>query len=91
MATTIITEYRVGRNFIRLGDTVRVLPSKPGRRDGFRATITRIEALDDEDLPVAVHLCVTLTFKGASHHPQAGMARVVTPDRIERCRPKGTP
>lgn len=90
MATTIITEYRVGRNFIRLGDTVRVLPSKPGRRDGFRATVTRIEALDDGS-PVAVHLGVTLTASGGSRHPQAGMSRVVPPARIERCHQKDAP
>lgn len=33
-----VDEIRQGRNWIRKGDTVRVLPSKPGKRDGFLAT-----------------------------------------------------
>lgn len=41
-----MTEIRLGRNFIRPGDTVRVLPSRPGRRDGFLATVREI-VVDD--------------------------------------------
>lgn len=40
------TEVRVGRNFIRAGDTVRVRPSAPGRRDGYLARFQHAE-LDD--------------------------------------------
>lgn len=32
----------MGRNFVRVGDVVRVLPSKPGKRDGFLATVREI-------------------------------------------------
>ena len=35
--TNRLGEIRLGRNFIREGDTVKVLPSRPGKRDGFVA------------------------------------------------------
>lgn len=41
-------EVRFGRNFIRVGDLVRVAPSSPGRRDGFKGKVTRIRAVDGE-------------------------------------------
>lgn len=37
-----VDELRMGRNFVRVGDTVRVLPSRPGKRDGFLATLRAI-------------------------------------------------
>lgn len=37
-----ITEYRQGRNFVRVGDVVHVRPSKPGKRDGFDSKVLRI-------------------------------------------------
>lgn len=36
-----LTEYRVGRNFIRLGDTVKIT-SSPGKRDTYRGVVKRI-------------------------------------------------
>lgn len=39
---TEIEEIRVGRNFIRKGDVVRVTPSSPGKRDGGLATLQKI-------------------------------------------------
>lgn len=86
-----ITEYRTGRNFIRVGDTVKVSPTKPGGHDGFRGKIVRIDATADNQ-PAAIHLCVTLTANGSDRHRQAGKSRVVTPDRVTRCRqPQETP
>ncbi len=68
--------YRVGRNFIRLGDTVKVKPSKPRKRDGFIGTVTRIELADDPTAPPkAVH--VVGQEKGASF-------RALRPERIQR-------
>lgn len=43
-----LTEVRFGRNFIRPGDTVKVTPSSPGRRNGFKGKVTRIRCLDGE-------------------------------------------
>lgn len=42
-----IQEVRVGRNFIRVGDIVRVTPSSPGRRDGFLAKVTGMRRTAD--------------------------------------------
>lgn len=41
-----VTEVRAGRNFIRVGDLIKVLP-RPGRRDGFEARVSAI-VTDDE-------------------------------------------
>ncbi len=78
MATTI-NEYRVGRNFIRVGDTVRVLPSRPRRHDGFDSKVERIDATDG--VPVGIHV----------YDPDR-RARVLPPERIARrhqSRPQG--
>lgn len=37
-----VLEVRLGRNFIRKGDVVRLAPSKPGKRDGGEATVEKI-------------------------------------------------
>lgn len=37
-----------GRNKVRVGDTVKVKPSKPGKRDGFDARVTRIYRVGEE-------------------------------------------
>lgn len=41
-----LSEVRVGRNFIRVGDTVRVTPSAPKKRDGYRGKVTRIRMVE---------------------------------------------
>lgn len=46
MARTDVTEWRPGRNFVRLGDVVKVAPSKPGKHDGFTGRVTRMVADD---------------------------------------------
>jgi hypothetical protein len=44
-----VEEVRVGgRCFVRVGDTVHVRPSKPGKRDGFDARVTRIFRVGEE-------------------------------------------
>jgi hypothetical protein len=42
-----VDEVRHGRNFIRKGDTVKVRPSREGRKDGFTA-VFRGAKLDDD-------------------------------------------
>ncbi len=37
-----VDRYRVGRNFIRVGDVVRV-KAAPGKRNGFKATVRAIK------------------------------------------------
>ena len=58
------------------GDLVVVKPSAPRKRDGFRAKIMRIDHHGD------LHLCVTDTYNGSGRHPQAGVSRVLHPDRV---------
>lgn len=52
-----LLEYRPEgtRNFIRVGDTVKVKPSKPGKRDGYEAKVSRIEGNPD-GTPKAIHV-----------------------------------
>lgn len=40
--TPTLEEYRVGRNYIRPGDIVHVLPSRRGKHDGGEARVVRI-------------------------------------------------
>jgi hypothetical protein len=70
-----VTRYRTGRNFIRVGDHVRVKPS--GRkRDGFRAVVRTIR-VDEE----TGHVREVEVFGGAGGR---AMIRTFRPDRIER-------
>lgn len=46
-------EYRLGRNFIRVGDVVKVTPSSPGKHDGFEA---RVLAIYDQDGEIVFQL-----------------------------------
>ena len=47
---TYTDEIRLGRNFIRSGDTVKVRPSKEGKRDGFKAIFKRAKLDDNGDV-----------------------------------------
>lgn len=67
-----ILEYRAGRNYIRVGDTVHIKPTRPRKRNGFDAKVVRIDA-DDTGQPVAVHV----------YDPER-RARVLPPERITR-------
>lgn len=66
-----IEEWRVGRNFVRVGDTVKVT-ADPGRRNGYEARVRKIEVDDDGEVTV-VH--VVSTARGY---------RSYRPERIER-------
>lgn len=68
-----IEEYRVGRNFIRVGDVVRAKPSRPGKHDGFDSRVRRILA-DAEGHPTGVEV----------KDPRNGAVRTLRPERIER-------
>lgn len=66
-----LTQWRSGRNYLRPGDTARVLPSRPGRRDGYK---TRILAI--YDTPSGIEIEVV--------HPRNGATRTYHPDRTAR-------
>ena len=70
-----VNEYRRGRNFIRVGDVVRVKSSK-GRRDGFEARV-RLIRKDKRTGEVAE----VEVFGGRRGH---AMVRTFVPERIER-------
>lgn len=61
----------MGRNYLRVGDPVRVLASRAGRRDGFTARVDRLET-DGAGALVEVHV---VSRRGW---------RVVRPDRVRR-------
>jgi hypothetical protein len=72
---TEVNEYRRGRNYIRLGDRVRIRPS-PGRRNGFDAVVHGIRI--DESTGAVREVDV---FGGPSGR---AMFRTFRPERIER-------
>lgn len=45
---------KLGRRTIAAGDPIRVLPSKPGKRDGFVGTLRWVELGDDGDVELVV-------------------------------------
>lgn len=61
------------RNLVRVGDIVKVLPSAPRKRDGFRGKVFRIDA-DADGNPVSVEV-------GPDAH---GAVRSIYVDRIAR-------
>lgn len=75
-----IDSYRVGRNWIRVGDRVRIAPLVKGKHGGFDSVIHRIHA-DEDGLPTGVDVT----------DPHTGAVRTIRPDRITRKRqPKAT-
>jgi hypothetical protein len=70
-----VSEYRRGRNFIRVGDVVRV-KALPGKRDGFEARVRAIAVDERSGEPVEVEV-----FGG---YRGRAMVRTFRPDRIER-------
>lgn len=76
-----LQEVRVGRNFIRVGDTVHIKPSKPKKTDGFDARVTRMYRLGEE---VQVEVFGGRTDRGG-HQIGHGL-RTFTLDRIVRRR-----
>ena len=70
-----------GRNKVRIGDTVKVKPSRKGKRDGFLARVTNLYRVGEE-----VHVEV---FGGRTDNRgrQVGVGmRTFTLDRIQRVR-----
>ncbi|HSH62229.1 MAG TPA: hypothetical protein VK988_21795 [Acidimicrobiales bacterium] len=70
-----VAEYRTGRNFIRVGDVVRVRATA-GKRNGFMATVRAIFV--DERTNEVAHVEV---FGGRAGQ---AMVRSFCPERIER-------
>lgn len=70
-----VEKYRVGRNFIRVGDVVRVRAA-PGKRNGFKATVRAIK-IDERTGQVGE----VEVFGGPAGR---AMVRTFRRDRIER-------
>ncbi len=70
-----VSEYRQGRNFIRVGDVVRV-KALPGKRNGFEAKVRVITVDEQTGEPVEVEV-----FGG---YRGRRMFRTFRPDRIGR-------
>ncbi len=70
-----VSEFRWGRNFIRVGDVVRV-KALPGKRNGFEAKVRGIAVDAQTGEPFEVEV-----FGGAHGR---GMIRTLRVDRIER-------
>lgn len=73
-----VTEVRHGRNFIRHNDVVRVLPSKPGKHDGFKALFRYA----DEDKG-GQYYCL-LRIESVQKKPVACGFRFIPPARVKR-------
>jgi hypothetical protein len=70
-----LNEIRLGgRNFVRVGDVVKVKPSRPGRRDGFDAVV---KAMWESEYGVEVEV-----IGGPKNRPAA--TRTFRPERLER-------
>lgn len=80
-----IEEWRVGRNFVRVGDTVKVT-ADPGRRNGHEAKVRSIEVDDDGEV-ITVHV-VSMDRGFRSYRPERirRVAQTRHGERLERCR-----
>ena len=74
-----IEEYRVGRDFIRLGDIVR--GERPGKHP-FLGKVTEIQA-DDDGKPTGVFVTIIAKANGTIHG-EYGKWRCLPPEQIER-------
>lgn len=72
---TEITEYRVGRNFIRQGDRIKVRKGWNGTKNGFESRVLRILANPD-GTPSGIEV----------KWPWNGSIRTIRPEFIERKR-----
>ena len=70
--SALVPEWRVGRNFIRPGDVVRILPSSPKRKDGGYARVVALIAEAEGEPPTTVHV-----LKEGAH-------RFYVADRVQR-------
>lgn len=67
-----LTEWRRGRNFIRLNDLVRVTPSRRGKHDGGEARVLVMLADPGDSKPSIIHVL------------REGRHEYYRPERIER-------
>jgi len=72
MIDDAVTELRVGRNFVRVGDVVKVTPSKPRKHDGFLTTLRSFEVNGDGEII------------GFNCTGRDGASRSLTLDRLQR-------
>ena len=75
-----VTEYRMGRNYVRVGDIVKVKPSAPKKRDGFEARVRAITVKQDPAKPFGIQV----VFEVVGGARGRCMIRNVRPDRIQR-------
>ena len=75
-----VTEYRMGRNYVRVGDIVKVKPSAPKKRDGFEARVTAIAVEQDPDRAFGIRVIFQVVGGCRGRHH----TRFVRPDRIQR-------
>lgn len=84
-----VERIRLGRNFVRVGDRVRVAPSRKYGRDGFRAaTVTALflhryladHGGEDEDLTRCASWCAQVRISD----PRTGASRTFFLDRVSR-------
>lgn len=76
-------EFRLGRNFVRKGDMVRVSPSRAGKHDGF---VARFVYADNDRGGTYLMLQEVTTVKGGRVIP-CGF-RTLKPERVHRLRRK---
>jgi hypothetical protein len=74
----VLDRYRAGRNWISVGDLVRIDP--PTEKTGFLATVDRITEIDGR---AEFHVTMKYRLNG-DRHPREGWARVFTADRVSR-------
>jgi hypothetical protein len=72
---TEISEVRVGRNWLRIGDRVRVRPRRAHGRDGFDGRVTRLLRYPDGHVEVEVR---------GTRNGRAVTGRTVVLDRVRR-------
>lgn len=73
-----IAEYRAGRNFVRVGDVVRVDPLN--KEHPFLARVTSLSK-SGETIEVSVGVLARLN---GNRHPRHGVSRTFTADRVSR-------
>lgn len=73
-----MTEYRVGRNFIRVGDIIKV---KLPKKSSFLARLTAIEG--EDGVPVNLTITIWAKLNGDAHGHQ-GKWRIVQPEMVTK-------
>ncbi|NAZ73920.1 hypothetical protein GTQ99_00545 [Kineococcus sp. T13] len=73
-----VAEYRIGNTTYRVGDSVHIGPSQPGKRDGFDAVVNKIEVRVLDGQQVATFTVVG----GKKNRPHA--FRSFVEERVQR-------